>query len=221
MRRVAGSRNTYVARPKYQNTMKYCEFCGAPLDDDALYCTKCGAKLSNTQPDASQTDDALQNPTLSHSATLPHDRKGERAKQQTAVRTVLFVLLGVVLVAGVVAAVLLLGQSKKADDRAIDETEEYVEQRKYTLYGAVDKYPIYMKLTIKGNVATGSYYYESQGPGKLLDLKGIYDNSKLELFETNENGQQTGHFKGQLKKGIFIGDFYDARGNSMHFRLEE
>lgn len=197
--------------------MRYCEHCGAPLDGDALFCTKCGARLNNPQPASPQVADN----TITNTHVAPAQRQDDGKKEKKNNRIILFVLLGIVLVAGALVAILTLGNSKEKNDRDVDDTEEIVEQTKYRLHGAVDKYPIYMKLTIEGNVATGSYYYESQGPDKVLNLKGIYEDSKLELFETDENGQQTGHFNGQLKKGIFIGEFYDARGNSMHFRLDE
>ena len=32
--------------------MTYCPQCRAQLDDDAVYCSKCGAKISSNQPDA-------------------------------------------------------------------------------------------------------------------------------------------------------------------------
>lgn len=181
--------------------MKYCEYCGAPLDDDALFCTKCGARLNPVQP-----------APLQEANTQP---------RKAAKSTILFIVLVLALVAGIVIAILTLGKKAKETNRDIDETEEVVQQKKVRLHGAVDTYPVYMKLTIEGNMVNGSYYYESQGPHKVLTLKGIYEDSKLELFETNEDGQQTGHFTGQLKKGIFIGDFYNVQGKSMHFRLQE
>lgn len=201
--------------------MRFCEYCGAPLDGDALFCTKCGARLSSLQPAPPPVYDTIQESIVAHTQAAPVPRQDNEDREKNNNRIILFVLLGIVLVAGALIAILTLGNSKEKPVSDIDDTEAIVEQKKYRLHGAVDKYPIYMKLTIEGNVATGSYYYESQGPDKVLNLKGIYDNSKLELFETDKNGQQTGHFSGQLKRGIFIGDFYNSRGNSMHFRLEE
>ena len=164
--------------------MRYCEYCGAPYNDDALFCTTCGARLNNPQPAPQQVGDN----TVPNTLAAPVQQQDNKDKKKND-RIILFVLLGIILAAGALVAVLILGNSKEKSVSDIDDTEEIVEKKKYRLYGAVDKYPIYMKLTIEGNVATGSYYYESQGPNKVLNLKGIYENSKLELFETNENGQ--------------------------------
>jgi len=138
-------------------------------------------------------------------------------------KTIIFALIGVALIIGALIAILTLTNTKEKSFSDIDDTEEeeVVQQQKFSLHGTVDIYPVYMKLSIEGNVVNGSYYYESQGPGKQLNLRGIYDDGRLELFETDENGQQTGHFVGQLKKGIYIGIFYNARGNSMQFRLDK
>lgn len=144
----------------------------------------------------------------------------EHRELHESYKTAFFVLLGIVLAAGIVIAVLTLGKKTK-DDAGIDITEEVVQKKKVRLSGNVATYPVCMKLTIEGNVVTGTYYYESQGPDKVLNLKGVYEDSKLELYETNAEGQQTGRFKGQLKRSIFIGDFYNSQGRSMHFRLEE
>ena len=181
--------------------MRYCEHCGAPLDGDALFCTKCGARLNNPQPASPQVADN----TITNTHVAPAQRQDDGKKEKKNNRIILFVLLGIVLVAGALVAILTLGNSKEKNDRDVDDTEEIVEQTKYRLHGAVDKYPIYMKLTIEGNVATGSYYYESQGPDKVLNLKGIYEDSKLELFETDEMDF------GKIK----IGDYTSIGANCM------
>ena len=197
--------------------MKYCEYCGTPLDEDALFCGNCGARLNPVQHVPIQADGSqTQNLTRSHI-----QQEGINRREQKNYKMVIIVLSAILLAAGIVIAILATGKKTKEKDRDIDKTEEVVQQQRVRLHGAVDTYPVYMKLTIEGNKVNGSYYYESQGPGKVLMLKGIYENSELELFEANEDGQQTGHFVGQLKKGIFIGDFYNAQGKSMHFRLEE
>ena len=201
--------------------MRYCEFCGAPLDDDALFCTNCGARLSSFQPAPSPATDI---PVQANSVpnivpVIENNEEFEDKKNNKIIRIILLSFLTVVLAAGIVIAFLITGNSNKNESR--DNDTEKVLHKMYKLHGSISNYPIFMKLIIEGNLATGSYYYESQGPDKVLDLKGIYDNNILELFETDENGQQTGHFKGHLEERHFIGTFFDARGNSMNFRLEE
>lgn len=200
--------------------MKYCEYCGAPLDVDALFCTSCGARLSPIQPAPPQVVKTF-NDTVQTKPALQQDTNDIEERKSNN-RTIIFALIGGVLIVGALIAILMLTNTKEKSFSDIDDMEEeVVQQRKFSLHGTVDIYPVYMKLSIEGNVVNGSYYYESQGPGKQLNLRGIYDDGRLELFETDENGQQTGHFVGQLKKGIYIGIFYNARGNSMQFRLDK
>lgn len=130
------------------------------------------------------------------------------------------------LIAGVVLF-LTLGQKKKSHSYYDDDEEEETEMverhhdKKLNLYGKIDQYPIVMKLTISGNKVKGSYYYESQGPDKVLDLSGIYDDGEMDLYETDEDGRQTGHFKGYIDDGEFSGNFTTMQGTKLSFRLRE
>jgi hypothetical protein len=89
------------------------------------------------------------------------------------------------------------------------------------LYGAVDKYPITMQLSIYDSVVSGTYYYNKQGPDNVLKLSGNLRGDELELFESDENGNQTGHFKGIFSNGEYYGEFVTAAGNAMQFRLNK
>ena len=44
-----------------------------------------------------------------------------------------------------------------------------------------------------------TYYYNKQGPDRILKLYGSLNGLEMELFESDENGNQTGHFKGNFK----------------------
>ncbi len=106
-----------------------------------------------------------------------------------------------------------------------EETTVPVEQvemsRSVTLYGAVHKYPITMQLSIYDSVVSGTYYYNKQGPDNVLKLSGNLRGDELELFETDENGRQTGHFKGYYSNGEYEGEFVTMQGKSMQFRVSE
>lgn len=106
-----------------------------------------------------------------------------------------------------------------------EETTVPVEQvemsRSVTLYGAVHKYPITMQLEIKGSVVKGTYYYNKQGPDNVLTLSGVFDNGEMDIYETDENGRQTGHFKGYYSNGEYQGEFVTMQGKSMQFRVSE
>ncbi len=85
------------------------------------------------------------------------------------------------------------------------------------LKGAIDKYPITMQLAFDGNVINGTYFYNSQGANALLHIVGIKDGNKLDLTETNEQGQPTGHFVGVFDDDEFKGQFVNYKGEKMNF----
>jgi hypothetical protein len=119
------------------------------------------------------------------------------------------------------------------EDNTIESTESIEEQEineeevpsadsnTVKLYGAVDKYPITMQLSIYDSVVSGTYYYNKQGPDNVLKLSGNLRGDELELFESDENGNQTGHFKGIFSNGEYYGEFVTAAGNAMQFRLNK
>ena len=119
------------------------------------------------------------------------------------------------------------------EDNTIESTESIEEQEineeevpsadsnTVKLYGAVDKYPITMQLSIYDSVVSGTYYYNKQGPDNVLKLSGNLRGDELELFESDENGNQTGHFKGILSGGEYNGEFVTPAGKVMQFRLNK
>ena len=65
------------------------------------------------------------------------------------------------------------------------------------------------------------YYYNKQGPDNVLTLSGVFDNGEMDIYETDENGRQTGHFKGYYSNGEYQGEFVTMQGKSMQFRVSE
>lgn len=106
-------------------------------------------------------------------------------------------------------------------DEATPHAATASEQQDVTMQGRVHEYPITMTLHIDGNAVTGSYYYASQGPDKVLRLAGVYDGTTIDIYETDEDGSVTGHFNGRYAGGVFQGDFTNSQGNQMYFRVEE
>lgn len=119
-------------------------------------------------------------------------------------------------------------------DEAADVAEEVTESeespapveqtetsRSVTLYGSVHTYPITMNLYIKGSVVKGTYYYNKQGPDNVLTLSGVFDDGEMDIYETDEKGRQTGHFKGYYINGEYQGEFVTMQGKSMKFRVSE
>ena len=127
------------------------------------------------------------------------------------------VIIGALLITGV-GAYFLLCSSKPAPVEFVDDEDED-EGFSVRFTGYVDQYPVNMRLQVEGNLVTGEYYYESQGPEKKLLLSGTYRNGDVDLNETTVEGQPTGHFRGHLTRRQFEGEFINSRGESMWFNL--
>lgn len=105
------------------------------------------------------------------------------------------------------------------NEQVVNEEIQSADSNIIKLYGAVDKYPITMQLSIDGSVVKGTYYYNKQGPDRILKLYGSLNGLEMELFESDENGNQTGHFKGNFSDGEYYGEFVNIKGKSMPFRV--
>lgn len=113
--------------------MRYCEYCGAPLDDDALFCTKCGSKLSPLEstsapvqtPIAGPSEDIQQpaippviNKTTSVGKTTPIQEQNIAKKNHIP----LYIVAGAVLAVLVGIGIYLF--AIKNDDNKDDDEEE-------------------------------------------------------------------------------------------------
>ena len=108
---------------------------------------------------------------------------------------------------------------KKEEPKKVELQE--VDQ-KATLEGYVGKYSVTLNLELKGKNITGTYYYTKNGPSATLNLNGILEeNSKMELHETNDEGQPTGHFNGVygMTQG-FTGEFVNFQGTKFQFQIQ-
>lgn len=225
--------------------MRQCSKCGAPLDDDALFCTSCGTKLEAGRhcincgvlidadsmfcTSCGSRQDGIPNPVNAPYVAQPQpvqshveyasldtvgDNGDEKRKQYIIIACV---VLAVLLCVGGWFAYQKFYQS---EDVEIVE-EQVVTHHSTTLYGTVDKYPITMSLNIDGSVVKGTYYYNKQGPDNVLTLSGVMNGSEMDIYESDENGRQTGHFKGHYSNGEYQGEFITMQGKSMYFRVTE
>lgn len=195
---------------------KRCIHCGAPIDNDSLFCTSCGGRQdSNLSMFVAQP----QQSAPVHSPIQETEVVSESDEKRKQYIIIACVVLAVLLCAGGWFAYQKFYD--KADDSEI--VDEQVEASKsVTLYGAVDnKYPITMNLEIEGSVVKGTYYYNKQGPDKVLTLSGVLNNGEMDIYESDENGSQTGHFKGYYSNGEYQGEFITMQGKSMYFRVTE
>lgn len=224
--------------------MRQCSNCGAPLDDDALFCTSCGTKMEagrycincGALIDADSMfctscgcrQDGTQSPVVPYVAQpQPVQSPVEYASLETVGDNGDEIRKQYIIIACVVLAVLLcvggwFAYQKFHHSEDTEIVEEQVEgHQSVTLYGTVDKYPITMSLNIDGSVVKGTYYYNRQGPDKVLTLSGVMNGSEMDIYESDENGRQTGHFKGYYSNGMYQGEFITMQGKSMFFRVTE
>lgn len=89
------------------------------------------------------------------------------------------------------------------------------------LYGYVGNYPITMSITFRKTYVEGSYYYDRQGPNKVLKLLGNTPDGggMMLLNETDEYGKNTGRFLGTYSNGVYQGQFHTQQGKQFHFRI--
>lgn len=203
---------------------KCCIHCGAPIDADSLFCTSCGGRQDynsslQSSPNVIQNQQNVPIQSQSDYLTPETNNNGnEKRKQYIIIAcTVLAVLLG--------AGGWLVYQKMGHDMTDSKEDTQYAPL--YVKYcGRVDKYAITMELEFEiGNSGSatgkisGNYYYDKQGPDKRLSLSGFVEDDKIELYENDESGRQTGHFIGIQTPGVYEGEFIDAKGKSMHFKV--
>ena len=214
-----------------QEEGRRCIHCGALIDADSIFCTSCGGRQESIQQPVEQP---VQQPVQQPQQSVPiqpqpeytdpdifDDDSDNKRKQY-------------MIIAGAVLAVLLcvggwfLYQNTRGNNAETGEETEYAPL--YVQYrGEIDnKYPITMELEYEigssgtaTGVISGNYYYDKQGPDKRLSLSGFFKDGKTELFETDETGRQTGHFIGGDASEVFEGEFINANGKSMPFKLRQ
>lgn len=192
-----------------------CPSCGTELDNDSVFCTGCGTRIGqipstvsapNPQPQANE-------PTPSYFEDDSEEQ--ERRKQ--------YIIIGSIVAAILICILSWFAYQKfsgNSETINAEEVEEYA-PLSATFRGAIDKYPITMEIEFDGSNVSGTYYYNRQGPDKRLTLIGVIKDYHLELFESDENGRQTGHFQGIQTNGEYEGEFINMQGKRMHFKLIE
>lgn len=229
--------------------MRTCSNCGAPLDNDALFCTECGTKAAPIGMQCPNCGAAVENNSafcpecgtpIGGSSVPPYvsnqypqqpsthtGRSTRSSSDNITIQPEKKSNIWIYIVGGVLAVILLIAggkfllQSKTDNETTEIQVSEQNVQKNITMYGAVDKYPITMSLNIDGSVVKGTYYYNKQGPDKVLTLSGVLNNGEMDIYEADENGRQTGHFRGYYSNGVYQGEFITQQGKSMSFRVSK
>ena len=87
--------------------------------------------------------------------------------------------------------------------------------------GYIGEYRVIMHLNIRGSKAEGNYHYNNNSNSNKLYLNGDYNNGKLVLHETTDEGRPTGTFEGVLSGDEFSGEFVNYKGERFAFILQK
>ena len=204
-------------------TQRQCPYCGAAIDDDSQFCSECGAKLDGVPADIPhvQTSVAVQQPQQSVTEFTQTQSGSDNIVVEAKKKSNPWIYA----IAGVFVVILLALGGKYLLDKNDNGDELEMEQTEIvhlSMSGSVDKYPITMQLNIEGSTVKGHYYYDKQGPDKVLTLEGVKNtDNRLYLDEFDEYGEKSGTFIGSLLNGIFEGEFVTAKGKSLYFHVSE
>lgn len=109
--------------------------------------------------------------------------------------------------------------TEESIDTTVIANPDKITYHKYS--GAIDgKYEVVMTLRSDGQ---GEYYYVKSGSDAVLDLiiTKLEDDGRITIEEYNNEGEQTGLFKGRIVDNEFMGWFTNYKGHEMPFSLEE
>ena len=156
---------------------RQCPYCGAAIDDDSQFCSECGAKLDGVPADIPpvQTSVAVQQPQQSVTGFTQTQSGSDNIVVEAKKKSNPWIYA----VAGVFVVILLALGGKYLLDKNDNGDELEMEQTEIvhlSMSGSVDKYPITMQLNIEGSTVKGHYYYDKQGPDKILTLEGVRNN---------------------------------------------
>lgn len=114
----------------------------------------------------------------------------------------------------------------EVDNSSVESTissaeEDHSLDGKITMIGKVSKYGIHMVLAINGANVIGYYYYDSQGDGNRVTLKGTLIGENLKLNKYDKEGNETGYFEGAFDGTSYWGENVNYnRDEALPFSVE-
>ena len=221
-----------VCGTKAQPAGLQCPHCGAPIDDDSVFCTSCGGKVSQSEATPvevpveqsnqyrNQENQRVEQPS-NYMPVVEEPSKGNN-------NNMVWYIIGGIIGGLLLVAASYFGYQKFSkhgqDVEAVVDDENYdtgCGDMTYELYGSVANYLITMNLYFEGDVVDGSYYYDRKGPNESINLSGTFKENKLDLYETDASGRQTGHFDGYFDGAEYKGIFINRDGKRMSFILND
>lgn len=212
--------------------MRYCEYCGTPLDDDASFCTQCGHRLSAIPTPSAYTSTPKDNSTAEDQRAKTPEAVVSSVNDDAEVRTelsdskekkntIFFIIGGIVLAAAVIAGVLLFTNKDKNSKDDVEEDDEQQEQPSsamrwngdYTFNGEINsEWTFDMRLHIYGSDVSGEYQVHGSGYGYVRIVGTITPDGIIRADEYNPNGTPTGYyFQGTFTKNGITGKYLSTR----------
>lgn len=219
--------------------MNNCIFCGAPLDDDALFCTNCGKKVETqgkkcpkcgtdvlgdsvfcakcgTKLDE-QVVTQIDSPQIVTPVNPPQENEEiiydwEKDEKTRKWKTILWSFVLVVILA-LVGYYIYMNYNKNGSNSTIKTEREPI-----ALKGSInEKIGFSMKLHFNGNEVEGTEHYDNQKAADTISIKGTIDeNSYLTLHEYDK-AIECGKFEGFLHENSYSGTFTNSQGKTMSF----
>ena len=223
--------------------MNNCVFCGAPLDNDALFCANCGKKIEKhgktcprcrsvaldesvfcakcgTKLDEVTIHDMANSQTFTPEIfqqkedDIIYDQdKDDRIRKWKSI--FLSFLLVVMLIVG--GYIIYKNYNNSNDSTVYTETE----REPISLLGIInDKIEFSMRLHFVGNEIIGTEQYLKQKSTNSLKIKGSIDeNGNMTLYEF-DNLVECGKFEGRLTNFTYTGIFTNSHGKEMPFSAQ-
>ena len=102
-----------------------------------------------------------------------------------------------------------------------NQSDEVTSNGSITMAGKVSDYEIHMVLDVNGADVTGYYYYDSQGSGNRVTLKGSITEDVLTLYKYDADGNKTGYFEGSFNQTSYQGRNVNySRDEALPFSVE-
>lgn len=219
--------------------MKNCHNCGAPLDDDALFCTNCGKKIEPEgkkcpQCGAEVEDDSvfcfkcgtrldeqvvpyIDSPQIVTPVNPPQEKEEvlydwEKEEKIRKWKTILWSFVLVVILA-LVGYYIYMNYNKNGSNSTIKTEREPI-----ALKGSINEtIGFSMKLHFNGNEVEGSERYDNQKAGDTISIKGTIDENSYLILHEYDKAVECGKFEGFLHEISYSGTFTNSRGKEMSF----
>lgn len=207
-----------------------CTSCGHMISDKASKCPKCGTPITIGTTQKSELPEKPRENTHGFVRKTANEATSAASNYQKEIpstekrsnNTVLYVIIGILVVALIVLGFFMLKSEKNESlEEEKVETQVVKIEGHYDISGSIGTYNVEMKLDVNNGNATGLYHYDFQKQGTNLSLSGqCEEDGTLTLNETTPSGTKSGRFVGKFDGKIFSGTFYNLiKGTTFPFSL--